>query len=195
MVPTPALRADDGSPIYQWAAASNTNAAYGFRLVVEGRPAATLECALFGCMGNNTFAWGPSSPTALPDLQIEVSNSLGNGSPAVCDDTRPTLGGVPAVNPFDFSPTEAAAINDLSCRFKDGSGAYLGIMDPGYACTKLMPSETYDFVDGASKIQFCGQVTQPISFPIGDTVVAARIRDIFGHVSQVSTIVIRVVAP
>jgi hypothetical protein len=170
---------------------ANSNMASGFKLVVEGRPAATLDCGALGCMGTSTFA---SSPTELPDLQIEVSNNLGNGSPAVCDDTKPTLGGVPAVNPFDFSPLSAKAINDLSCRFKDGSGAYLG-MGPGDACTMLMPSGIYDFVNSTSKIQFCGQVFQPIGFPIGDTVVAARIRDIFGHVSQVSTIVIRVLAP
>ena len=146
-------------------------------------------------MATNTFAWNLSNPTALPDLQIEVSNNLGNGSSTVCDDTSPTLGGIPAVNPFDFSPAAAAAVNDLACRFKNGSGAYSGITISADACTMLMPLQEYGFVNGASDVQFCAHVSQPIGFPVGDTVVAARVRDIYGHVSEVATIVIRVVSP
>lgn len=186
--------ADDGSPIYQRLVATNTSVAYGFRLVVEGRPDPLLPCAV-NCMGSSTFVWSAANPTALPDLQIEASNNLGNPSTAVCDDSGPAAGGVPAVNPFDFSAASAGAINDFSCRFRDGSGAYLGILDPTSACTTVGPAQTSQFVGSGSKIQFCALVTQAMSFPLGDTVVAARVRDIDGNVSQVSTIVIRVTFP
>jgi hypothetical protein len=180
--------ADDGSLIYE-------RSAYDFKLVIEGRPGGTLAD-----VGSSTFNWDPTNPTTLPDLQVEASKDLGTGpgigSPAVCDDTGPTPGGVPAVNPFDFSPAAAPAINDFACRFKDGSNARQGITDSSFACTKIPPSDTPQFVRGSgSKIQFCSLVDQPISFPVGDTVVAARIRDIAGNVSQVHTLVIRVLAP
>jgi hypothetical protein len=119
VTPTPA---DDGSPpIYQLSVVKNTNVAYGFNLVIEGALAPSPQCAPFCTY--STFAWSAADPTALPDLQIEASNNLGNGSPAVCDDSGSTAGGVPAVNPFDFSANSASAINDFSCRFKDGSNA------------------------------------------------------------------------
>ena len=187
--------ADDGSPIYQRPVVTNTSLAYGFRLVVEGRPDPSLQCGAASCMGDSTFAWNTADPTALPDLQIEASNNLGNGSPAVCDDSGPMAGGVPAVNPFDFSANSAPAINDFSCRFKNGFNAYFGIANSSEACTKVLPSEVYQFVASGSKIQFCGQINQPVSFPLGDTVVAARLRDAYGNLSQVSTIVIRVAVP
>lgn len=187
--------ADDGSLIYQRPVATNTSVAYGFRLVVEGRPDPSLQCGASSCMGDSTLAWSTADPTALPDLQIEASNNLGNGSPAVCDDSGPTAGGVPAVNPFDFSLNYAPAINDFSCRFKNGLNAYFGITNSIEACTKVLPSGVYQFFAAGSKIQFCGQISQSVSFPLGDTVVAARIRDADGNPSQVSTIVIRVELP
>jgi hypothetical protein len=127
----------------------------------------------------------------LPDLQVEASNNLGDGSPAVCD-----AGGVPAVNPFDFSAAQAPTINDFACRFKDGEGgAPLGITNPTKACTVPSQSGTASFVDRSSKIQFCGLIDKPFSFPVGDTVVGARIRDTAGNVSGLATIVIRVLPP
>jgi hypothetical protein len=107
----------------------------------------------------------------------------------------PSSGGVPAVTPFDFSAASAPVINDFSCRFEDGSGAYLGITDSSYTCTKVPPTETYQFVGANTTIRFCGQISQATSFPVSDTVLAARLRDIYGNVSQVSSIVIRVPAP
>ncbi|HEX7408785.1 MAG TPA: hypothetical protein VF515_14185 [Candidatus Binatia bacterium] len=166
--------ADDG-PIYE-------RPAYDFKLVVEGRPGGTLVP-----LGESTFS---GNPAALPDLQVEASNNLGDGSPAVCD-----AGGVPAVNPFDFSAAQAPTINDFACRFKDGQGAPLGITNPALACTVPSQSGTSSFVDRSSKIQFCGLIDKPFSFPVGDTVVGARIRDTAGNVSRLATIVIRVLPP
>jgi hypothetical protein len=173
--------AEDGTPIYE-------RAAYGFSLVIEARPGGTGAA-----VGSSTYNWSTANPTALPDLQVEASNKLGDGSPAVCDYSGSTAGGVPAVTPFDFSPAEAPAINDLSCRFQDGSGAFAG-RDKNEACTLFLPTEVYHFADPSSTIQFCGVVTDAFSFPNGDTVVAARVRDVASppNLSAISKIIIRV---
>jgi len=186
--------ADDGSPIFERLIPPDAGGAYNFNLVVEGRPDPALQCGASSCMGDSTFAWTPSEPTALPDLQIEASNNLGDGSAVVCDDSGANAGGIPAADPFDFSADYAPKINDFSCRFKNGMNAYYGIVDPVLACTKLLPLENYQFAGVGTKVQFCGKVSQSLSFPIGDTVLAARVRDAYGNISAVSTIVVRVVA-
>jgi len=168
----------DGVPIYE-------RDAYNFSLVIEARPGGTKAK-----LGKSTFNWSAANPTNLPDLQIEVSDKLGDGSATVCDDTGSTAGGVPAVTPFDFSATDAAAINDLSCRFKDGSGAPAG-RDTDL-CTRFPPTDDAHFVDPSSTIQYCGLVSDAISFPSGNTVVAARVRDVAGNLSAISKIIIRV---
>ncbi len=146
-------------------------------------------------LGSSTFNWDPANPTSLPDLQIEVSNNLGNGSTAVCDETGTNAVGVPAVTPFDFSPNEAAAINDLSCRFQDGTGQPQG-RDKTDACTLSLPAEVYQFVfPKVSTIQYCGLITPVAAFLPGDTTVAARVRDTAGNLSAVSSIIIRVPSP
>jgi hypothetical protein len=170
----------EGVPIYPRLAAS------GFSLVVEGRPG-TSKAAL------GTSSFSSNDVNQLPDLQIEVSRPLGDGSAAVCDDSDPDFGGVPAVSPFDFSPAEAPAINDLACRFKDGQGQPVGRRD--YPCTRFLPELEYHFVDPASTVQFCGVIDKPFSFPSGDTMVAARIRDVAGNLSTVAQLVIRVATP
>jgi hypothetical protein len=168
----------DGIPIYDASAAS------GFTLVVEGRPGSSQVL-----LGASAFS---SDVTQLPDLQIEASRALGNGSPAVCDDSGATQGGVPAVSPFDFSPAAAAAINDLACRFQDGQGQPVGRRDTSDACTLFLPEAEYHFVDPDSTIQFCALIDRPLSFPSGDTVVATRIRDTAGNVSAVAQLIVRV---
>lgn len=135
----------------------------------------------------------------MPDLLIEASQPLGDGSLAVCDDAAPAFGGVPAVNPPDFSTTQAVvdAINDFACRFKDGGGSPGGRVAKD-ACT-LFPDGFYHFLfppDGTvahpSTIQFCGQIGAPLAFPTGDTLITARIRDLAGNVSSPARLIIRV---
>jgi hypothetical protein len=173
--------AEDGTLIYE-------RPAYGFSLVIEARPGGTGAK-----LGSSTYNWSTANPTSLPDLQVEASNDLGNPTEAVCDYSGTTAGGVPAVTPFDFSPAEAPAINDLSCRFQDGSGAFAG-RDKNEACTLFLPAEVYHLVDPSSTIQYCGVVTEAFSFPAGDTVVAARVRDVANppNLSAISKIIIRV---
>jgi hypothetical protein len=199
------LRADDtligpsgttetGVPIYE-------RPDFGFSLVVEARPGGSRAK-----VGDNTFNYNPSDPNVLPDLLIEASRQLGNGSPApaVCDDTGSTAGGVPAVDPPDFSisPFVSAAINDLACRFKDGSGAPGG-RSGSDACV-LFPDGLFHLVCDQGQLggplclsvgsteQFCAQVDKPISFPEGDATLTVRVRDLAGFVSKPAQIVIRV---
>ncbi|MFI5399399.1 MAG: hypothetical protein ACHQ9S_28055 [Candidatus Binatia bacterium] len=164
-----------GAPIYE------SSYGFDFYLVVEA-----LSGNSDPPVGTSSFSTDVSQ---LPDLQVEVSQPLGNGSTAVCDDTAPNFGGVPAVTPFDFSVAEAPAINDLGCRFQDGQGRPIGRTNV-WACTKSSDG-SYQFVEATSTIQFCGLVDTPLSFPAGDTVVAARVRDIAGNTSAVVQLVIR----
>ena len=155
----------------------------GFYLVVEGAP------GISGApVGLSTFREDLAS---LPDLQIVASRPLGDGSPAVCDND-PRGGGVPAVNPPDFgaSPENIAVINDFACRFRDGEGHPSGV-GPADACT-LFPSGDFAFVNQASTVQFCAQVSRLFAFPEGDTVLTVRLRDVLGNVGPAAQIVVRV---
>jgi hypothetical protein len=170
---------------------------WGFWLVIEGRPGGTDAP-----IGTSTFNWDPLGPATLPYLLIEASRPLGeNPTATVCDDSPGMFGGVPAIDPPDFSETQriADAINDFACRFKDGVGMRNGRAGND-ACTLFEDDfPPYHFVSpGApqspSTIQFCGQITEPIAFPLGDTLVTARIRDTAGHVSAPAQLIIRVAA-
>lgn len=167
----------DGVSIY------SRPASVGFSLVIEGRPGLSGAAVA-------PFAFD-STVTSFPDLQIEVSRPLGNGSPAVCDMTAPMLGGVPAVNPpnFDATSTNVNTINDLACRFLDGGGSPLG-RGKNESCV-VFGSGDYHFVQTNSTLQFCGFIDRPLQFPPGDTLVTARLRDVLGNVGPQAQIVIR----
>lgn len=154
-------------------------------------------------VGTSTFNYDPQDPTARPDLQVEVSQPLGNGSTAVCDDTPSNPGGVPAVNPPNFSFTQpiSDAINDLGCRFVDGTGQPVGRTSSGDACT-ITAQGTFQFVCtlasspgctvATSTIQFCGPINQPLAFPTGDTLITVMLRDVAGNLSMPGQMIIRV---
>lgn len=171
----------DGVPIYERSFGS------GFSLVLEARPGGTKSD-----LDPSTFNSNPDA-RLLPGLQIEASRQLGDGSSAVCDDTAPTLGGVPAVDPPDFSPTQVVvnAINDFACRFKDGFGLYSGRTKLQDACTTFEDGG-FRFTAAGTTIQYCGLINEAVSFPLGDTVVTARVRDVAGNISLPSQIVVRV---
>ena len=161
------------------------NAGAIFHLVVEGRP------------GISRRAVGPTAYvddlSDFPDLQIEAANALGDGSSAVCDRSGSNRGGVPGLDPANFDPTPAniALVNDLACRFLDGLGQPLG-RGPNNPCVKFRPSEDYRFVNPASTMEFCGRVESEIAFPVGDTLITVRLRDIDGHVGEPAHFVIRI---
>lgn len=168
-------------PIYQRPSA-------GFTLVVEGRPGGTRAA-----VGTSVFNSKLNDPTVLPDLQIIASNNLGNGSFAVCDDSPDMPGGVPGVP--DFAPTQmvADAINDLACRFLDGSGTPGG-RGPNDACIVFEDDPVlFHFKDPTSTVEFCGEINQgAVPFPKDETLVSVRLRDIAGHLSAVAQLIIRV---
>ena len=125
----------------------------------------------------------------LPDLQTLLSRALGNGSLAVCDQgPAPPIGGVPATVPRVFADTQAVAnaINDMSCRFDVRAASV-------QACTRDAFG-TYAFTNPESTVQFCTSpgVGIELAFPLGDTIVTARVRDVLGQPGHPSSIAVRV---
>ena len=57
---------------------------------------------------------------------------------------------------------------------------------------KFRPSEDYRFVNPASTMEFCGRVESAIAFPVGDTLITVRLRDIDGHVGEPANFVVRI---
>lgn len=126
-------------------------------------------------------------------VEFLVSRPLGDGSPAVCDFILPTSGGVPGIDPplFSDQPEVLHAIDDLGCRVNDGAGAPVARRAQN-ACTRMDVSFDYDFVDASSELQYCLPVSRAWNFPVGDTIVVARVRDVTGAVSATRAIVVRV---
>ena len=153
----------------------------GMTLVVEARR---------GSNRLNDVAYDPSG--SAPGVEIVVSRPLGDGSPAVCDYDPPLIGGVPAVDPPAFRDDQMVrdAVADLGCRFNDGTGAPRG-RTASAACTRDAGA-LYGFLDPATELQYCLPIAKAWAFPVGDTIVAARVRDLAGGVSAAREIVIRV---
>jgi len=170
----------EGWPIYE------RPFGYAFTLVVEAKPGPSNKS-----VGLNAFMSDPSDPTVRPDLQVIVSRALGDGSPAVCDDMPPMIGGVPASLSFDVTQPISDAISDLGCRFLDGSGQPRGRDSTDNACTKFSDG-TFGFVNSATRTQFCSQVGEAFEFPVGDTVVTVRVRDLTGQPGPPASFVVRV---
>jgi hypothetical protein len=157
---------------------------HGFSIVVEAKPGASHATA-----GNSTY-----NPGGTPDLQIEVTQPLGDGSAAVCDNMMPMLGGVPATNPPDFGddPGVADRLNDLGCRFIGGAGEMTGHpCDDSSACVLGIDGQ-HHCAAGDSSIQFCGSISQNLEFPSGDTLVTARVRDVRGNLGPPQQLIVRV---
>jgi len=108
----------------------------------------------------------------------------------VCDNAG--LGGIPAIDPPDFADTQmiSDAINDLGCRFKNSAGDPVA-RDPSDACT-MVETNQFHFVDANSTVQFCARIDSEFPFPVGDTVVTARLRDADGVIGPVRQIVVRI---
>ncbi len=165
--------------------------------MVEGAPgpdrAAVGPCAIGSDdeMGCSTL-----DPSVFPDLQIEVSNPLGNGSPAVCDNTGANAGGVPAIFPPDFTPTQTNIniVTDFACRFLNGNGQPIGrAMNDGCVNTGNCPNaEGECYANSASRMQFCAAIQSADQFPVADTLVTARLRDVNGNVGVPAQIIIHV---
>lgn len=173
---TPALYDDAGRPIF---------------IPVHGQGVTIVLEARHAMRPLERTAYDPSGGPRGVDFL--VSHALGNGSPVVCDDMPPLIGGVPGIDPplFSDDPTVVDAIDDLGCRVNDGTGAPDGRSSEN-ACTRSEPSDQYAFIDPASDLQYCLPIAAAWSFAVGDTIVAARVRDVAGVVSAASEIVVRV---
>ncbi|MDX2169710.1 MAG: hypothetical protein SF182_21755 [Deltaproteobacteria bacterium] len=153
----------------------------GLTIYVEAeRGRAALEPSTYDADGN------PAG------LDVIVSRPLGDGSLAVCDYDPPIIGGIPAVDPFQFSdaPMVLDAIADLGCRFNDGTGSPAGRTSAN-ACTRDAGA-VFGFVSPAADLQYCLPIARAWSFQPGDTIVAARVRDRAGKLSAPVEFVVRV---
>jgi hypothetical protein len=157
----------------------------GFYLVVELLPGRSLRPPALSAY---------SESGELPDVQIIVSRPLGDGSAEVCDIGRPG-GGVPATDPLEFGTSQGVvdAINDLGCRVDDGLG--MPTFRGSRFCTRGdEPGEADSVTQGQGQFarQFCVPIARGWAFAVGDTIVAARARDVDGNLGPVDEIVVRV---
>lgn len=183
-VPLPPIAYDPaGRPIF------NYETGQGLSLVAEARA------------GSNRVRPGESTipdSTGDPDVQMILSQAIGDGSAAVCDTVEPNIGGVPATVPFSFDESPAARdhIHDLGCRFDDGKGRRLGRRDPLEACTFTGQNFGYSFVDQNSTIQYCtSRFESAWALAEGDTTVAAQVKDLAGNFGETREIVVRIGDP
>jgi len=182
---------DLGRPVY----APPSGQGAGFFIVIESKKGTG---AAPGTDLSNSSA---NDPTARPDVQIEASQNLGNGSAAVCDvavagPTPMPGGGVPAIDPPNFDSTcqttppaqcqmVADALNDLACRLENDSTA---------PCTKDA-NDNDNFVNSSTSTQVCttGTVSTGWGFLSGPTVLTARWRESNGtNIGFPQSIVVRV---
>jgi len=157
-----------------------STAGSGFMLVVEAKPGESeLE------VSRSVFAYVENDPTVRPDLEIESTRDLGNGSRDVCDRRRPSIGGIPGINPPSFAETAKVsdAINDFSCRFET-------FIESESSCT-LAPNGDYAFLSPDSTTQFCMIVAKAYGFPVGDTLLSVRLRDADGNPGPIKQMRIR----
>jgi hypothetical protein len=163
------------------------------RSVFERREGQALTLVLEARRGTFPLELAAYDPGGTRGVEFLVSRPLGDGSAAVCDYLPPLVGGVPGTDPpvFSADPPVEQAIDDLGCRVNDGTGAPVARLGQS-ACTRMEPSFEYGFVEAGSELQFCLPVARAWGFAVGDTVVAARVRDSAGFVSATREIVVRV---
>jgi hypothetical protein len=154
----------------------------GFFLVIEALPGADQTA-----VGLTTEASdGP------PDLQIQVTRPLGDGSPAVCDDVGPSFGGVPAIDPpvLDDPDTIADQLNDFGCRFYDGGASRATV---GHTCdvSCIRPGNFDNRCESDQRaIQYCAIIDMPLRFPQGDTLVTVQVRDKSGKLGPPAQLIL-----
>jgi hypothetical protein len=129
------------------------------------------------------------------DLQVLVSQKIGDGSAVTCDMGPPPtpFGGVPGItDPTQFGPPSfgssaqvTAAIQDMECRFN------LQLTGSQFACTRNSFGD-YGYLGSGTQAQFCFQVPATAQFNTGDTVVAIQLKDSVGNLGPRKDIVIRV---
>lgn len=163
----------EGRPVF------SRNGGTGFVVFAEARPGMSQ-------LPVSSVVFNPKrgDASAVPDLQVTVSQPLGNGSPTVCDASLPLPGGVPPRDPgAENELAHTDALNDLGCRFR----VYT---EPDFACTQDSGSN-FTFRNPASTIQFCMLANEALEFPEGDTIITVRLRDIAGNAGPARQVVLR----
>lgn len=156
-------------------------------LVVEGRTVDGLPPAI------GSYTSPPNPIDGRPDIQIETTQALGQGSAAVCDDGyhAPVSegGGVfPIPTPdFSYESTITNALNDFGCRFEFHLNAD--------QCTTCGDAATPCFRGGGSQAQFCNRAINLAAFKPGDSLLTVRLRDQEGNIGPTAQIVVRVATP
>jgi hypothetical protein len=104
------------------------------------------------------------------------------------------MGGIPGINPPNFSPDAnptpgfiSNALNDFACRFQ--------ALSPGFACTYVDSSGGARTVNENATVQFCDTVANVAAFRPGDSIVTVQLRDTAGNIGPTAQIVVRVVTP
>ena len=131
----------------------------------------------------------PFSPDNRPDLQVQSTRPLGNGSTIVCDKGAASQGGggVPGIDPANFEPTNdllTEAFVDFACRF--------ATYPSSAPCTFTDASGFAALIDPAAQIQFCHFMATTESWPLGDSVLTVQLRDIDGNLGPPVQIVVKV---
>jgi hypothetical protein len=154
-----------------------------FLLLVEAQPGGSGQK-----VGTSVPPPMPNS-SQRPDLQIQSTRALGDGSTAICDTTPPFDGGIPGFDPpgFDTRPGINDALIDFACRFTD-----VPTSEPCTLSSGGNPATVTAGLPGGSR-QFCYIVTTTASFPSGvDTLLTVQVRDEGGNIGPQEQIIIRV---
>lgn len=121
-----------------------------------------------------------------PDLQMLVTNDIGDGSPLRCDvgPAPAASGGVPGFNPPLFGPGEdiTLALQDIACRFSLHKTS-------SEACTKDSFGN-FSYLGSGTRRQYCFAVSLNAAFPPGQTVVAVQLVDAIGNIGPIKEIVV-----
>ena len=153
-----------------------------FRIVIEAKPGTGRSPV----PTVNFTQCGTSS--GVPRLQIESTRNMGNGNNPVCspDGSYNVSGGIPGINPPDFTPT-SDIINTLQ-----SFAIWFTYQSPGYACTFAPGGGSYAYVNSAATAQFCDRMSAPQAFPPGDSLLTAQLMDMGGNVGPTAQIIVRV---
>jgi hypothetical protein len=153
-----------------------------FRIVVEARPGISG----LGVATANFTTCGSAS--GMPNVQIESSQRMGNGSNPVCSSSGAfnVNGGIPGIDPPDFTPT-SDIINTLQ-----SFAIWFTYQSPGSACTLKPGGDCCSYVSPSTTAQFCDKMNSAQSFPPGDSLVTVQLRDTGGNVGPAAQIIVRV---
>ena len=160
-----------------------------FLIVVEG---AVNPVSLGGSGQAPGSQLGPVAPSNRPDLQIESTQDMGaSPTSGKCDKG---MGGIPGINPPNFSPDAnptpgfiSNALDDFACRFQ--------VLSPSLPCTYIDNSGIAKPINPATVVQFCDTVAPIAAFRPGDSIVTVQLRDTTGNIGPTAQIVVRVVTP